>query len=189
MGNCLGAWYQRLGFLSDIEAAIKHTETTLAVISEGNSNQNYLIHAAVLGSLSSFLNARYWRLRALSDLEGAIGYAEEALAATDEDRPDPNELSSLSSFLGVRYERLGALGDFEMAIEHAEAALEATPGDYPDCAERLNNLSYFRYYKMGSDEDRERAFRSYLGTWGCLMSPPLVPVLAARKAAELFPPE
>ncbi|KAJ6538403.1 CHAT domain-containing protein, partial [Mycena sp. CBHHK59/15] len=117
--------YQRLGDLTDLEAALQNDQEALALTPEGHPDR-----AGCLQSLAVSFTDRYQRLGDLTDLEAALQNKQEALALTPEGHPDrAGRLQSLAVSFTDRYRRLGDLADLETIFSSYALSFIGTTSD------------------------------------------------------------
>ncbi|KAJ6575688.1 CHAT domain-containing protein [Mycena vulgaris] len=154
--------YQRLGDLSDLEAALQANQEAVGLTPEGHPERP----GRLRGLAVSFID-RYRRLGDLSDLEAALQANQEAVGLTPEGHPErPGRLQGLAVSFKDRYQRLGDLSDLEAALQaNQEAeAVELTPEGHPErpgCLQGLAVSFKDRYRRLGDLSDLEAALQAH----------------------------
>ncbi|KAG8857702.1 hypothetical protein FRB91_011017 [Serendipita sp. 411] len=156
LGSSLGARFQHLGNINDIDEAVSHLQTAVILTPDGHPDMPSRLYN--LGT--SFL-ARFQRLGNLDDIDNAILRLRAAVSLTPDVHPEkPSQLTNLGSSLRARFQRLGNVDDIDNAIAQHQAAVDLTPDGHPDKPELLSNLEnslHARFERLGGIDPVDHA--------------------------------
>lgn len=164
LGTLLLARYEHLKAVSDLEAAISHTQEALSLL--GDANSHYSTRLTALKNLPRMLVLRCQWTRRRQDFEQAIELSKEGLALAMDVHCQDDQVAiyywSQSIAFEAKYHQTGDIEALSSAIDlarTAEAKMVNIPGKHASYLHYLGVLLDLRYAATSKQEDVEEAIQ------------------------------